>query len=112
MKELAVKTGPVLWGGPNRRTMFLKNEIIFAENFNKHGTIVGDLHSTPCIQDAVPVEFQSGEDLPGNDPVQMVPLSQLRPAVYHQGELIPDRVFKLVLENREEIEAWLKKNQL
>ena len=74
--------GPIIWGGPiPRRFKFQENDVVFVDKLNREGTIVsGEL--TPGIygiQPAVLVEFQSGEGLPGNDPVQTVALTNLRP---------------------------------
>ena len=73
---------PVIWGGRLWREAFHEHDVVFIESLNRKGTIIsGEL--TPevyGIEKAVYVEFQSGEGLPGNDPVQTVPTSQLKKA--------------------------------
>jgi hypothetical protein len=72
----------IIWGGPLWRDAFNEHDVVFVESLNRTGTIVsGELHpGTYGLEKAVLVEFQSGEGLPGNDPVQTVPTSQLKKA--------------------------------
>ena len=78
---------PVIWGGSLWREAFYEHDVVFIEKLNRTGTIVsGEL--TPGvygIEAAVYVEFQSGEGLPGNDPVQVVPTSLLKKANPKEG---------------------------
>lgn len=73
---------PIIWGGPLWRDAFHEHDVVFIEKLNRKGTIVsGELHpGTYGLEQAVLVEFQSGDGLPGNDPVQTVPTSQLKKA--------------------------------
>ena len=70
----------IIWGGPLWREAFHEHDVVFIEKLNRRGTIVsGELHpGTYGLEKAVLVEFQSGDGLPGNDPVQTVPTSQLK----------------------------------
>ena len=74
-------TGPI-WGGPLWREAFHEHDVVFIEELNRKGTIVSGMLTpgTYGIEEAVLVEFQSGEGLPGTDPVQVVPTSQLKKA--------------------------------
>jgi hypothetical protein len=71
-----------IWGGPLWRDAFQEHDVVFIESLNRQGTIVsGELHpGTYGLEKAVYVEFQSGEGLPDNDRVQVVPTSQLKKA--------------------------------
>jgi hypothetical protein len=73
---------PTIWGGPLWREAFHEHDVVFIEKMNRRGTIVSGPLSpgTYGLEQAVLVEFQSGEGLPGNDPVQTVPTSQLKKA--------------------------------
>lgn len=71
------KSGPIIWGGPLYRIVFHKSDFVFVKVFNRQGTILNEAVVHPGLQTMVPVQFESGKGLPGNDPVQMVPVSQL-----------------------------------
>jgi hypothetical protein len=71
---------PIIWGGPLWREAFEEHDVVFIERLNRRGTIVsGELHpGTYGLEPAVLIEFESGEGLPGNDPVQCIALKELK----------------------------------